>query len=169
MDDEWLDVVTENDEVIGRATRRDVHARGLMHRACHIFVFRSSGELFIQKRSELKDNEPGLWDSSCAGHVDSGETYEACAVRELHEELGLRITAEDLKYQFMMPPLAETGFELATVYTVLSDQTLHLDPDEVADGVWLAPAQVTQWVRQTPEELTLVFRQIWQQLDSETT
>ena len=37
-----------------------------------------------------KDTFPGAWDSSSSGHVDSGEDYDDCAVRELREELGLR-------------------------------------------------------------------------------
>ena len=164
MVDEWLDVVTADDQVIGRATRQDVHARGLIHRACHVFVFRPDGQLFVQKRSEHKDNEPGRWDSSCAGHVDSGEDYLQCAVRELFEELGLRVLPDALDYRFTLPPLAETGRELAAVYTTITDDTLTLDPDEVADGVWLSSDQVNHWIADSPEDMTLVFRQIWHKL-----
>ena len=65
---ELLDVVDENDLIIGVKTRGEIHARGLMHRATHILVFNRQGDLFIQKRSMNKDNDPGLWDSSAAGH-----------------------------------------------------------------------------------------------------
>ena len=67
--------------MIGREPRSVVHARGLRHRAVHVLVFNSAGELFLQKRSMTKDNDPGLWDSSCSGHVDAGETYDEAAVR----------------------------------------------------------------------------------------
>ena len=60
--DEIFDVVNERDEVIGRATRSEVHERGLLHRAVHIFVFNSRGELFIQKRSMSKDRNAGKYD-----------------------------------------------------------------------------------------------------------
>src|SRR6185436_20849387 len=71
--EEWFDVVNERDEVIGRELRRNVHARGLWHRAVHVLVFDRAGRVFLQKRSMLKDLSPGLWDSSCSGHLDSGE------------------------------------------------------------------------------------------------
>ncbi|MDH5356922.1 MAG: NUDIX domain-containing protein, partial [Gammaproteobacteria bacterium] len=86
---ELLDVVDENDIVVGVKTRGEIHAKALMHRAVHILVFNSQGELFIQKRAMTKDENPGQWDSSSAGHVDSGETYLQCAIRELKEELGV--------------------------------------------------------------------------------
>ena len=79
------------DRVIGHATRREVHARHLRHRAVHVFLFNPQGRLFIQKRAAGKDTFPLCYDSSASGHVDRGESYEACAARELEEELGLRM------------------------------------------------------------------------------
>src|SRR5690242_14497711 len=93
MPEEIFDVVNEMDEVIGRRPRSEVHRLGLMHRAIHVLVFNQAGQLFLQKRSMLKDRQPGVWDSSSSGHVDSGEEYDACAIRELREEIGLRLTS----------------------------------------------------------------------------
>lgn len=87
---ELLDVVDIDDRVIDVKTRGEIHALSLMHRAVHILVFNAAGELFIQKRSMSKDENPGQWDTSAAGHVDSGEIYRQCAIRELREELGIR-------------------------------------------------------------------------------
>ena len=72
MSEEIFDVVNERDEVIGQNTRREVHARGLWHRAVHVLVFNAHGEVFLQKRSMKKDLCPGKWDSSSSGHVDTG-------------------------------------------------------------------------------------------------
>src|SRR5256712_171863 len=91
MAEEIFDVVNQRDEVIGRQTRNEVHRLGLMHRAAHVLVFNSRGQVFLKKRSLKKARQPGLWDSSASGHVDSEEDYDACAVRELNEELGLRL------------------------------------------------------------------------------
>ena len=90
MKEEIFDVVNEQDEVVGRQSRGEVHRLGLMHRAVHVLVFNAAGQIFLQKRSMKKDRQPGLWDSSASGHVDSGEDYDACAVREVREEIGLR-------------------------------------------------------------------------------
>src|SRR5688572_24288242 len=88
MNDEIFDIVNEKDEVIGQLPRREVHRQGLRHRAVHVLVFNARGEVFLQKRSMTKDNFPGTWDSSAAGHLDTGEAYDACALREVKEELG---------------------------------------------------------------------------------
>src|SRR5437870_4184219 len=91
MNEEIFDVVSEHDEVIGQQTRREVHRLGLQHRAIHVLIFNQRGEIFLQKRSITKDTFPGAWDSSASGHLDTGETYDACAVRELREELGVSL------------------------------------------------------------------------------
>src|SRR5580698_3928717 len=89
MAEEIFDVVNDRDEVVAQAPRKEVHARGLWHRAIHVLVFNARGEVFLQKRSMLKDTAKGKWDSSSSGHLDTGEGYDACAVRELREEIGL--------------------------------------------------------------------------------
>src|SRR5882672_4498253 len=89
MSEEVFDIVNERDEVIGQAPRKDVHARGLWHRAVHVLVFNARGEVFLQKRSMKKDIAAGKWDSSSSGHLDRGEDYDTCAVREVREEIGL--------------------------------------------------------------------------------
>src|ERR1700688_3397594 len=91
MSEEIFDVVNEQDRVIGQRPRSEVHRLGLMHRAVHVLVFNARGEVFLQKRSMTKDREPGKWDSSTSGHLDSGEDYDAGAVRELREEIGLAV------------------------------------------------------------------------------
>jgi predicted protein tyrosine phosphatase len=73
MSEEIFDVVNERDEVVGQAPRSEVHRRKLNHRAVHVLVFNSRGELFLQKRSLKKDCFPGAWDSSASGHLDTGE------------------------------------------------------------------------------------------------
>ena len=61
MPEEIFDIVNERDEVIGQSTRREVHARGLWHRAVHVLVFNARGEVFLQKRSMRKDIAAGKW------------------------------------------------------------------------------------------------------------
>src|SRR6516225_10627679 len=91
MPEEIFDVVDKHDQVIGRKSRNEVHRLGLMHRAVHVLVFNNRGQIFLQKRSMKKDRQPGVWDSSASGHVDSGEDYDTTAVREVWEEIGLRL------------------------------------------------------------------------------
>src|SRR4051812_18974633 len=91
MSEDIFDVVNDRNEVIGQELRSVVHRTGLKHRAVHVLVFNSRRQLFLQKRSMLKDCFPGTWDSSASGHLDRGEEYDACAIRELGEELGYKL------------------------------------------------------------------------------
>ena len=157
---ELLDVVDENDEIVAVETRGEIHARGLMHRAVHILVFNSRGEVFLQLRSMRKDEQPGKWDSSAAGHVDSGEDYEACARRELHEELGID-AAGPLEVLFKLPASARTGYEHCMVYRCEFDGPLELDAEEIDDGCWLSPEAMDRRVAHADPGMTDALRMIW--------
>jgi len=160
MADEYFDVVNERDEPVGRALRREVHARGLWHRAVHVLVFDSAGRVFLQKRSMRKDMSPGLWDSSCSGHLDAGEGYDAAAVRELGEELGLRSAPRPERTR-RIEACAETGWEFCWVYRLRHDGPFVLHPEEIERGEWLAPDEVTRRIAARPEDYCPAFRLIW--------
>src|SRR5262245_27842217 len=119
MSEEFFDVVDAEDRVIGRESRKEVHRRGLLHRAVHVLVFNSRGQVFLQKRSLNKDTFPGAWDSSASGHLCSGEEYDVCAVRELREEIGL-VATEPPKRWFKIGACPETGNEHVWVYRCVS-------------------------------------------------
>lgn len=160
MAEEIFDVVNEHDEVTGQAPRREVHARGLWHRAVHVLVFNERGEVFLQKRSMRKDTARGKWDSSSSGHLDTGEDYDACAVRELREEIGL-LLAQPPRRLFKVDACKETGWEFCWVYQCESEGPFTLHPDEIETGSWFAPLFVTQWVAEKPDDFASAFVLIW--------
>ena len=87
---EVFDVVNENDEVIGEATRGEVHQNPkLIHRVVQIWILNGEDEILLQQRSLIKDKAPGQWDISCAGHVQKGSDSGTTVQRELTEELGI--------------------------------------------------------------------------------
>lgn len=165
---ELLDAVDADDQVIGTYTRAEIHRLKLRHRATHALVFNSAGQLFLQHRSMNKDNNPGRWDSSCAGHVDSGEHYDDCIVRELDEELGIRLQAAPERL-FRIPASEKTEMEFSQVYRVSHDGPLELNAEEVAGGRWLAPQAVDDWAESDPESLTSSFKIIWSRYRAERT
>ena len=160
MSEEIFDVVNERDEVIDRKSRSEVHARGLRHRAVHVLVFNSRGEVFLQKRSMKKDRQPGIWDSSSSGHVDSGEDYDACAVRELREEIGLT-NAKPLEKLFKIDA-ARRRTRNFWIYRCESEGPFQLHPDEIETGGWFAPEKVTSWIAERPQDFASAFRLVWQ-------
>jgi isopentenyldiphosphate isomerase len=165
--DERFDVVNERDEVIGRRTRHEVHELGLRHRAVHVLVFNRRGELFLQKRSRTKDRQPGLWDSSVSGHLDTGEDYDACAVRELREEIGLQV-AHPPRRLFKLNACVETDQEFVWVYQHRAEGPFTLNPDEIERGGWFAPGEVTRWMAERPGEFASTLRLIWRTFPQRT-
>ena len=164
MAEEIYDVVNDCDEVIGRASRSEVHVRGLLHRAAHVLVFDTRGEVFLQKRSMSKDRQPGVWDSSASGHLDSGETYDVCAVREVREELGVTL-ARPPEHLFKLDACPETDQEFVWVYRARHEGTFTLPPEEIERGDWFTPVEVTRWLAERPHDFASAFRLIWKMLN----
>jgi isopentenyldiphosphate isomerase len=159
---ELLAVVDVHDCIIGTCARHIVHATGLRHRAVHILVFDDAGRLFLQKRSMNKDLNPGLWDTSAAGHVDADEDYTSSAIRELREELGLTDHGRLLPL-FKIPPTAYNGMEFVRVYCITHNGPFALAADEIDGGDWFTPSQIDALVSADVPELTPTFKIIWRQ------
>jgi isopentenyl-diphosphate delta-isomerase type 1 len=163
--DEIFDVVDEADRIVGRATRSAVHADKLRHRAIHVFVFNEHGKLFIQKRSQSKDSYPGRYDSSASGHLNSGEDYDACAVRELAEELGLTIPPENLQKHFKIEGCPHTGREFVWVYSLQTSEVPRINPHEIQSGTFWSRAQIRASVASRPGEFAPSFLGVFQEFD----
>ncbi len=129
--DEILEVVDENDNVVGTARRGDIHAQGLLHRAAHVLVFDQRGRLYLQKRSMNKDTHPGKWTTSASGHVDPGEDYQSAARRELAEELGLEL---DIDFVGLIKACPGTEGEFTTVYRAVTNKEPRPNPEEISRG-----------------------------------
>lgn len=117
--DELLPLVDENGNITGVATRGECHNGSMMmHPVVHLHVFNSKGELYLQKRPEWKDIQPGKWDTAVGGHIDLGEHVEQALFREAGEELGIEgFTPEALpQYVFRSACECEMVYPYKTVY-----------------------------------------------------
>jgi isopentenyl-diphosphate Delta-isomerase len=139
MTEELFDVVDANDQVIEVLPRSVVHARRLLHRAVHVFVFSSRGELLIQRRSATKDESPLTYTSSASGHVSAGETYAATAPRELWEEVGLKSPLHFVTKLAASPDLAN---EHTVLYETICDDIPVADPIECDSVEWTSLADL---------------------------
>ncbi len=157
---EIFDVVDENDQVIGQKTRGEVHANQLLHRAVHVFVYNKRGDLLLQQRSRFKDAHPGVWDSSVAGHLDSGEDYAAAAIRELDEEMGIRVdeVPEEIA---RIAPSAETGWEHLRLYRTGYSGALRFPAAEVEAAAWFPVEEIEAWIAARPEDFASGFIECW--------
>lgn len=157
--EERFDVVDENDVVVGTASRAEVHAKGMLHRAIHVFAINRRGELLLQKRSRLKDAHPGVWDSSVAGHLDAGEEYEAAAVREMEEEMG--IVDAGIEEVARIRPSEATGWEHVRLYMTRWEGTPSFPTAEVESVLWLPADELDAWVAARPEDFASGFLECW--------
>lgn len=95
---ELLDIVDEQDQIIGQMERAEVHRRGMTCRNVQIFFVTPAGEIILQKRSLTKKSYPGRFTSTASGHVTSGESYLEAAVKETLEETGVQLAAVSLQH-----------------------------------------------------------------------
>jgi isopentenyldiphosphate isomerase len=165
MNEELIAVVDKNDQFIENKARNEVHQLGLRHRAVHILLFNDKNQLFLQKRSLNKDINAGLWDTSAAGHVDAGESYDTCAHRETIEELGVCVDST-LKFLFKLPALPETGMEFVQVYRCSHNGPFILEAKEIDDGQWFSTKDISLRVKNNDPSLTETFKSLWTKFEA---
>ena len=91
-----LDAVTA--EPLGvQKPKADVHRDGDWHRSVHVWIVAPDGRILLQRRSLKKENHPGMWDVSSAGHLSAGENAIDAAIRETAEEIGMQLREEELE------------------------------------------------------------------------
>ena len=131
--EERFPLVDETGQVIGSATRGECHnGSKLLHPVVHLHVFNSKGEVYLQKRPEWKDIQPGKWDTSVGGHLDYGETPEQALVREVREELGITDFESERKEMYVFESRRER--ELVYVNTTIYDGPIKPSAEELDGG-----------------------------------
>lgn len=159
--DEIVAIVDEKNNVVGAAPRSQMRAQGLPHRATYILVFNSRGDLYVQKRTLLKDIYPGYYDVAAGGVVLNEETYEECAKRELEEEMGIRRIPLTKLFDFYH----EEGRNRVwgRVYRCIYDGDIVLQEEEVESGEFKSIDEVLQRgenERFTPDGIYVIKRYI---------
>lgn len=141
MSGEWFDLVDGEGRRTGRAPRADCHGNPeLLHQAVHVFVVNRDGGLFLQKRSEAKDIQPGKWDASVGGHVDLGEEPDAAARREAREELGIGDAEPEYLYRYLWRSPVES--ELIRSYRLRREGPFTLQPEEIDEGRFWTKSEI---------------------------
>lgn len=158
---ELIDVLTPEGAPAGIIKPKpEVHRDGDWHRCAHVWIVASDGRVLLQRRALVKENWPGLWDISVAGHVSAGETAVEGAIREVLEEIGLHIEAEELRHigtlrysvELREDYIENEFHEVHVLHRDLDLGSLTLDPLEVAEVTFVHPGELGQYDRVPHEE-----------------
>ena len=132
-ENERFPIVDEEGTVIGQATRGECHSGShLLHPVVHLHVFNAKGEVYLQKRPEWKDIQPGKWDTAVGGHIDYGETPEDALRREVGEELGITAFTPEFVGKYVFESKRES--ELVYVNRTIYDGPIHPSASELDGG-----------------------------------
>ena len=146
-DDEIVTIVDDNNNVVGALPRREMRHQRLPHRSTYVLVFNSQGDLYVQKRTQTKDVFPGYYDPMTGGVVLAGESYEAGALRELEEEMGIRHAPLTWLFNFYYADAHTRVW--GGVFSCVYDGPIVLQEEEVESGAF---ARITDILRRAQTE-----------------
>lgn len=140
MQDEFLDIVDNNDKVIKIELRSAVYAHNIQHfRAVNAFIINDEGELWIPRRVATKKVFPLCLDTSVGGHVQSGETYDAAFERELCEETGIILKESNCQVKAYLTPFSHNLSCFMMVYEIKSNTTPDYNKEDFCEYYWIKP------------------------------
>ncbi len=146
--EEPVDLVDEKNRIIGWARRREVRARNLLHRGVGIICINSRGQVYVHRRTGIKDIFPGMYDMFVGGMVNRGEAYREAALREVREELGIEGPEPDFLFTHLYQ--GEKNRAWIQVYQVQWNGAIRHQPEEIAWGKWMEEEQMYAMIREKP-------------------
>jgi len=158
---ELLDLVNENDEIVGEVLRKDANSDPVLtHREVAVVIINSNNEVLLQKRSKYKTVNPLMW-SMTAGHVVKGEDILKTAHTELQEELGF-----DTPLVFIKKELHKYPWETHFMYYYLgiyNNEKIILEPAEVEKVLFVNDAKLKEFLSSSSvnEKHLPTLNQLW--------
>jgi len=188
VQEEILDLVDENDQVIGSAPRSEIYkkahaaapdwfkgdvedlysanAKEVFNklRAVWLMLINSKGELWIPRRNANKKICPLYLEGSMVGHVSSGETYEEALIRETKEELNLDLTRFEYRFKVHLSPFKDGSICFSKVYELRMDETPNFSKEDFQEGYWLKPEKILEMLAsgdKSKQDLPLIVKRLY--------
>ena len=143
--DEYLDLVNDSDQVIGKKKRSEVYMENLSNfRVVNAFIFNSKGELWLPRRTAEKKLFPLCLDMSIGGHVESGESYENALLREAKEELNINLIPSQFRLLGHLSPFVHQVSSFMNVYEIKMDNIPNYNHNDFIDYMLLTPKELVE-------------------------
>lgn len=141
--DEYLDLVDENDNVIGKKLRSEIYSENISnYRVINVFIINSKGEIWIPRRIASKKIFPLCLDMSVGGHVGSGESYEDALKHELRDEVNIDVEEISCRYLGSLTPQKNGVSSFMKVYEIKSDEAPDYSKNDYFEYFWLTPREL---------------------------
>jgi isopentenyldiphosphate isomerase len=150
---EYIDIVNENDQVIGR--RKEFgkeYPKDKITRSVAIFLMKDE-KIILQKRSSKKFRYPEYWCVSVGGFVDSGEEYNQAIIREVKEELGVNLKIAECT-KIIKIIIEDDMKHFVTLYKANLNQDITENKDEVKEVIYLTQQEIERIIKEKKEKVT---------------
>jgi len=156
MKQEMIDVCNEKNEIIGKATLKEVHEKGLWYRSVGILIFNDKKELLVQTRGQDVILFPGCFEVSASGHVPLGNSYEQGALTELQEEIGINVHLKKIR-DFIEITNFSNGLKNRSFSRIFEGEhngPFTLQKSEVSSVRFMSLKKIDKIIKEKPEKLT---------------
>lgn len=161
--EEIFPLVSETGQTIGQATRSLCHNGSfLLHPVVHLHVINKQGDVFLQKRAENKDIQPGKWDTAVGGHMHLEESILEALKREACEELGLDLTQLQPRFLFQYAMTTDREREWVSSYMICYEGPFQLQTEEISEGRFWSQEEIHNHIG--TDQFTPNFEIEWQRL-----
>jgi isopentenyl-diphosphate delta-isomerase len=164
--EEYVILVDEHDQTIGKEEKMKAHELGILHRAFSVFVFNSQGELLLQQRAKSKYHSGGLWTNTCCSHPRPEEETLAAAHRKLIQEMGFDCELSEafsFTYKAALDhSLTEHEFDHVLIGKYDSDPVLN--PGEADAFKWASLEWIKEDLLKNPDAYTVWFKICFEQV-----
>lgn len=164
MEDEYLDVVDNNDRVVGKKLRSELIKSGQKnYRVVNIFLLNPRGEVWLPRRTKDKKYFPDCYDFSCGEHVTPGENYEEAALRGLKEELNIELPKDKLLFLGKFTP-KEGVSSFMKIYKVLTREEPQYNKKDFSSASFVSLDKLERMMFTKPDKFKDDFPKVYKLL-----
>lgn len=165
MNQEYVILVNEQDEVIGQMEKIEAHEKAILHRAFSVFILNNKNEIMLQQRAKTKYHSPLLWTNTCCSHQRLGETNIQAGKRRLIEEMGIETELKELFHFIYKAPFDNglTEHELDHVMIGYYEDEPIINTEEVESWQWMSIDDIKNDIKANEKNYTAWFKIIFKE------